>query len=42
MTLDERARECGADGYLTKPFEPEELISIVKKILGQDGGGENG
>jgi DNA-binding response OmpR family regulator len=33
-TLDVKARECGADGYLIKPFEPEELIGIVKKILG--------
>ena len=33
-TLDGRARESGADGYLTKPFEPEELIGMVKKILG--------
>jgi CheY-like chemotaxis protein len=34
MALDERTRECGADGYLTKPFEPEELIGTVKKMLG--------
>jgi CheY-like chemotaxis protein len=34
MALDERVKECGADGYLTKPFEPEELIGIVKKFLG--------
>jgi CheY-like chemotaxis protein len=33
-TLDEKARECGADAYLKKPFEPEELISLVKKTLG--------
>jgi len=35
-TLDERARECGADGFLTKPFEPEELIGIIRKILEQE------
>ena len=34
MTLDERARNSGADGYLAKPYEHEELISMVKKILG--------
>ncbi len=33
-TLEERAMESGADAYLSKPFEPEELIGIVKKILG--------
>lgn len=37
-TLDVKTRECGADGYIIKPFEPEELIGIVKKILGQDVG----
>ncbi|MFA6186755.1 MAG: response regulator [Phycisphaerae bacterium] len=35
-TLDERARDCGADGYLSKPFEPEELISMVEKTLVQE------
>src|SRR4030043_1444771 len=33
-TLDLKARESGADGYIIKPFEPEELIGMVKKILG--------
>jgi CheY-like chemotaxis protein len=33
-TLEDRAMESGADAYLSKPFEPEELIGIVKKILG--------
>jgi CheY-like chemotaxis protein len=33
-TLNERARESGADAYLAKPFEPEELIGMVKNILG--------
>jgi CheY-like chemotaxis protein len=35
-TLDLKAKECGADGYIIKPFEPEELIGMVKKILGQE------
>ncbi len=34
-TLDERAMECGADAYLAKPFDPEDLIGIVEKTLGQ-------
>ena len=33
-TLDEKARESGADGYLAKPFEPEELIAKVRKFIG--------
>jgi len=31
--LDEKAWGSGADAYLTKPFEPEELIGMVKKVL---------
>ena len=31
--LDERAANCGAAAYLIKPFEPEELTTIVKKNL---------
>jgi two-component system alkaline phosphatase synthesis response regulator PhoP len=31
----------GADMYLTKPFNPMELISFVKRIL-QGGGGDDG
>jgi len=38
MTLDERVMECGADGYLAKPYEHDELIGMVKKVLGQDRG----
>ncbi|MGD0784782.1 MAG: response regulator [Sedimentisphaerales bacterium] len=33
-TLDLKAKESGADGYIIKPFEPEELIGMVEKILG--------
>jgi two-component system phosphate regulon response regulator PhoB len=38
QTLDERARDSGADGYIIKPFEPEELIAMVEKTLGQEVG----
>ncbi len=31
--LEERARECGADGYLSKPFETEALLTMIKKHL---------
>ena len=30
-----QAREAGATGWLVKPFVPEQLIKIVKKVLGQ-------
>ena len=33
-SIAKRAKESGAAGYLTKTFEPEELVSMVKKLLG--------
>lgn len=36
-TLDERARACEAEGYLSKPFEPEDLINMIEKALEQEG-----
>ncbi len=30
---------CGADGYITKPFEVEVLMRAVKTVLGLDGAG---
>jgi CheY-like chemotaxis protein len=29
----ERARDCGSDGSLVKPFEPQQLIARVKELL---------
>ena len=29
------AMQCGADGFLSKPFEITELMGIVKKYLGE-------
>ncbi len=29
------AMECGADGFLSKPFDVKDLVAIVKKHLGQ-------
>ena len=34
-SLAERTKDSGACGYLTKPFEPEELVGVAKKILGK-------
>lgn len=28
-----RGKETGADGYITKPYNPPELISVVKSFL---------
>jgi DNA-binding response OmpR family regulator len=27
--------DAGADGYLTKPFNPEELLAVVRAVLGR-------
>ncbi|HNX91809.1 MAG TPA: response regulator [Candidatus Omnitrophota bacterium] len=32
------ARACGVTQYITKPFKPEELISMVKKVMSRKGG----
>jgi two-component system chemotaxis response regulator CheY len=33
--LKARAKTAGATGWLTKPFDPENLVKIVKKVLGR-------
>jgi CheY-like chemotaxis protein len=30
---DEKAKECGCDGVLVKPFEPQQLIARVRELL---------
>lgn len=31
--VEEKAKECKADDYITKPFSPDELIEKVEKFL---------
>ena len=37
---DDKARgaSVGADAYLTKPFDPNEMIRVVRKLVGRDPG----
>lgn len=37
-TLGKRAEESGAAAYLTKPFEPEDLVDIIEKAGRQKSG----
>lgn len=30
-----RAKAAGATGWLTKPFEPDQLVKLVRKVLGR-------
>jgi CheY-like chemotaxis protein len=34
-----RGLQLGADGYVTKPFEPDVLVGAIKAVLGVDGAG---
>lgn len=33
--LKGQAKAAGATGWMTKPFDPENLVKIVKKVLGR-------
>lgn len=35
---DDRARACRADAILVKPFEPQQVVSLVKRMLGGERG----
>ena len=32
--MKKKAKEAGATGWITKPFQQEQLVGIVKKVLG--------
>jgi DNA-binding response OmpR family regulator len=34
MDFQEKCLQVGADGFLMKPYMPEDLIDIIKKLLG--------
>ncbi len=36
----EKLKEAGADGYIVKPFKPEELLSEIRRLLGEEQGGD--
>lgn len=33
--MKQRAKAAGATGWLTKPFDPDQLVKIIKKVLGR-------
>lgn len=34
-SLKARAKAAGATGWLTKPFDPDQLVRVAKKVLGR-------
>ena len=34
MLKKQEAKEAGATGWIVKPFNPDQLIKVVKKVLG--------
>ena len=34
-SIKEQAKAAGATGWLTKPFDPENLVKVVRKVLGK-------
>ncbi len=37
MDLEDRCKEAGADGFLLKPYSPDQLISLIQENLGEGG-----
>ena len=34
LVKKQAAKEAGATGWIVKPFKPEQLLSVVKKVIG--------
>ncbi len=32
--MKQKGKQAGATGWIVKPFKPEQLVSVVKKVLG--------
>jgi two-component system chemotaxis response regulator CheY len=32
--MKSRGKEAGANGWLVKPFDPQKLTEVVKKVIG--------
>jgi CheY-like chemotaxis protein len=37
----DRGRQIGVDAYLTKPFDPAEMIRVVRELAGASGGADD-
>ncbi len=37
MDLEDRCKEAGADGFLLKPYTPDQLVSLIQENLGEGG-----
>ena len=33
-SIRERGKEAGATGWIVKPFKPEQLVAVTRKVLG--------
>jgi two-component system chemotaxis response regulator CheY len=33
-SMKQKGKEAGATGWIVKPFKPEQLIGVVRKVLG--------
>ncbi|MCK5931044.1 MAG: response regulator [Fulvimarina manganoxydans] len=33
--MKEKAKQAGATGWMVKPFQPDQLLSVVRKVAGQ-------
>lgn len=33
--MKQKAKAAGATGWLTKPFNPEQIVKLIKKVLGK-------